>query len=299
MQKTKIPYNSFWSILFTVTLASLALDAVHSLNSPAGELDLVLFYFCVVSGISRVVETFYWSKFLEKSPTGKLIRPFWLEYTSDVFFVAVLVLIVRGSFFELTIVPTESLKPTILAGDYVVVNKAAYSLKMPVTYDLLLERNTVKQGDIVVFKSPIDNKTRLIKRVIAVPGDTFEYNFQTKKIILNGSVAEQSKLDKDLSSSDFSVYHETIGEVTHLIGIMPRSALTLGADLKKNSLCQYTQNTMTCDIPENQYFVMGDNRDNSYDSRFFGFIPQSAIIGKATRVIFNIKYPFRTLRSLY
>jgi signal peptidase I len=167
-------------------------------------------------------------------------------------------------------VPTGSMRPTILEGDRIFVNKLAYDLRVPFTRERIACWAEPSRGDIVVFYSPEDGK-RLVKRIVGVPGDTV--SLDGGRLVVNGTVARYGLVagpHRDILDGEVRV-SETIWGNTHAITLMPRVPAP-----------RWFGPTV---VPEGRYFLMGDNRDNSADSRFFGFVPRSAIAGKAPAVV--------------
>lgn len=192
-----------------------------------------------------------------------------------IFFIVFIVLPVKSSLADWNWVPTGSMNPTILEGDLIYVDKIAYDLRFPLTLQRLARWSDPQRGDIVVCFSP-DDGTRLVKRIIGQPGDTIELRNNT--LILNGESVSYTKID--------SKYTE------HLSGKIKEKCILAMEDL--DGLAHAVMSTPSVDavrtfgpvtVPQNSYFVMGDNRDNSRDSRYFGFVERKFIIGKAKGVI--------------
>ncbi|MDH4240641.1 MAG: signal peptidase I [Phycisphaerae bacterium] len=199
----------------------------------------------------------------------------WKEWRGIIFFIVFVVIPVKSSLADWNWVPTGSMNPTILEGDLIYVDKLAYGLRFPLTFYRLAEWSSPETGDIVVCFSPED-ETRLVKRIIAVPGDTIES--RRNILFLNGQPAIYTKLDPQnteyLSSGlkDRSILAtENLDGFTHAVMSIPsvRAMRDFGPVA----------------VPDGHYFVMGDNRDNSRDSRYFGFVQREAIVGKARGVI--------------
>lgn len=170
-------------------------------------------------------------------------------------------------------IPTGSMEPTILIGDRVFVNKLAYDLKIPYTTVHLASWSDPKRGDIVVFYSPEDGK-RLIKRVVGVPGDTI--GMKHNRLFVNGAFltyqqsSEEGITPKDLNGQPPLLFMEKLPDQSHAVQFLPqRHSLSTFEPIK---------------IPEGQYFMMGDNRDNSADSRFFGFVDRCLIVGRTNTI---------------
>ena len=179
----------------------------------------------------------------------------------------------RSALADWNDVPTGSMKPTIQEGDRVVVNKLAYDLKVPFTTINIVKWGNPERGDIVVLFSPVDG-TRLVKRVVAAPGDQVE--MRDNQLFLNGRLAKQSPIAIE-SSDDYGAAHvmdEDIYGRNHKVMLTPEIPAV-------RSFGPIT-------VPEGNYFVLGDNRDNSNDSRFIGFIERRRIVGKAVAVAFSL-----------
>lgn len=218
-------------------------------------------------------------------------QPWWLDWTAGLFPVIIVVFVLRSFVYEPFRIPSGSMIPTLLVGDLILVNKYDYGLRMPVFNTKLTEGEKPARGDVMVFRYPPDPKMDYIKRVIGLPGDTVSY--QNKKLSINGqainSVAQPDYDDKD-SMRIAKQFEETIGGRSYnVLNIEQVPAMFTSGDkfaFKEN--CQYTIEGVTCKVPEGHYFVMGDNRDNSLDSRAWGFVPENNIVGKAVVVWMNL-----------
>lgn len=189
------------------------------------------------------------------------------------FFITLILLMVvfRTSVADWNVVPTGSMKPTILEGDRIWVNKIAYDLNIPFTHISLKHFNDPKRDEIIIFDSTIANK-RLVKRVIALPGDTVR--MENNVIFINGKALDYKVINQDQNKI---IVEEKNNNSAHNI------RLTLGLINRASSF-----NTLT--IPEKFYLVLGDNRNNSADSRFIGLIPRKEIIGRAKHVVISLNY---------
>jgi len=204
----------------------------------------------------------------------------WKEWRLTIFLVVFVVLPVKSSLADFNWVPTGSMKPTILEGDFIFVNKAAYDLRIPLTRVRLAHWADPKAGDIVICFSP-DEGTRLIKRVVGLPGDVLE--LRHNRLFINGQFAQQSEIDPE--------DHEAFAAAVEgkRVFAMERLGATDHAIMGNPSIvAQRSFGPIT--VPEGRYFMMGDNRDNSRDSRVFGFVDRSAIVGRAVGIAgsFNI-----------
>jgi signal peptidase I len=207
-------------------------------------------------------------------------RKFWREELRSLLITALVIFAVRSSFADWNSVPSGSMKPTIMEGDRIFVNKVAYDLKVPFTTLHLAEWSAPQRGDIVVFYSPKDGM-RLVKRTVGLPGDTVELRHD--QLIINGAAVEYKsiadELLPDLNASDRanSVYaSEQLPGRTHLVaGIPSVPALRDFGPIQ---------------VPDGCYFMMGDNRDNSADSRYIGTVKLDEIVGRSSRVALSLDY---------
>jgi len=217
---------------------------------------------------------------MKTAPLGfqaKLNR-WWKKEIRPLLITAAVLFAVRSSLADWNDVPTGSMKPTILEGDRVYVNKLAYDLKIPFTTVHLAEWDNPRRGDIVVFYSPHDGQ-RLVKRVIGLPGDSIELRNNT--LFLNGKPVEygpiREDLIRDISGSDAAQLQfaaEDLPNRPHAVANWPEVPAK--------------RNFGPVTVPENHYFMMGDNRDNSFDSRYFGPVDRKRIVGRATAVVISL-----------
>ncbi|RJP31169.1 MAG: signal peptidase I [Candidatus Omnitrophota bacterium] len=198
------------------------------------------------------------------------LKTFWQEWVKPFLFILIIVTSFRSALADWNDVPSGSMRPTILEGDRIFVNKIAYDLKIPFTTFHLLEWGDPERGDIVVFFSPADQK-RLVKRVVGIPGDVIE--MKDNRLFLNGKPIAYESGGSDASDND-SISNEILGDRRHSVMTTPGKFSIRSFD--------------PIEIPVDQYFMMGDNRDNSYDSRFFGFVDRRRIIGKAPAVVLSV-----------
>ena len=208
-------------------------------------------------------------------------RKCWREWRLAIFLIVFVVLPVKSSIADFNWVPSGSMKPTILEGDFILVNKAAYDLRIPLTLHRLAAWADPQRGDIVICFSP-DEGRRLIKRVVGLPGDVLE--LRDNRLYINGQFARQSPIDPHVIEELAAAIREErvfameqLGSVSHAI---------MG-----NPSVRAARNFGPVTVPKDRYFMMGDNRDNSRDSRMFGFVERRAIVGRAVGIAgsFNIK----------
>jgi signal peptidase I len=219
-----------------------------------------------------------------------LAQPWWLDWTAGLFPVIIAVFLLRSFLFEPFKIPSGSMIPTLLVGDLILVNKFTYGIRLPVLNIKVTEGNKPQRGDVMVFRYPPKPSLDYIKRVVGMPGDTVAY--LNKRLTINGQVIATSALpeffDED-AMRYFKQYEETLGDKKHrLLNDDDRPAFVPGADnFAGREGCSYTIEGVTCKVPEGQYFMMGDNRDNSLDSRYWGFVPDKNIVGRAFFVWMN------------
>jgi len=207
-------------------------------------------------------------------------RRWWVKEIRPLLILAVVLFAIRSSLADWNDVPSGSMKPTILEGDRVYVNKLAYDLKIPFTTWHIAQWSNPQRGDIVVFYSPHDGK-RLVKRVVGLPGDTLE--LRNDALILNGQPVEYrpvaGELLRDVTPAERASHvfaAEQLPGRTHVVAAWP--AVRAMRDFGPRR------------VPEGHYFMMGDNRDNSFDSRYYGAVERKRIVGRATAVVLSFDH---------
>ena len=217
--------------------------------------------------------------------SAHLRQPAWVEYSGSFFPVIALVFFLRSFLWEPFKIPSSSMVPTLLVGDLILVNKK------------IIQINDPQRGDVMVFKYPKDMSQDYIKRVIGVPGDKITY--ENKRLSVNGVPVQYTALDEYLDD-ERPVYHkqflEKLPNVEHrILNTDPARSFNLDSveNFPHREACDYTYDKFTCTVPAGNYFMMGDNRDNSADSRYWGFVPDKNIVGKAFLVWMNFSDPKR------
>jgi signal peptidase I len=212
---------------------------------------------------------------LQESKEILLKEPVMVEYARSLFPVILVVLLLRSFLVEPFRIPSGSMMPTLLVGDFILVNKFSYGIRLPVLNTKIIDVGEPKHGDVMVFRYPKDPSIDYIKRVIGLPGDRIAY--YNKKLFINGEPMEQSQdgtyvgVGSGVSMSGARVFHEKLFDVKHDILIDEHRGTVEGEFV----------------VPEGHYFVMGDNRDNSNDSRYWGFVPEENLVGKAFMIWMN------------
>ncbi len=226
----------------------------------------------------RVLNETYEAKFGDGS-NAKAARgykePWYVDYSRSFFPVLLIVLILRSFIAEPFRIPSGSMMPTLLHGDFILVNKFSYGLRLPVLHNKFWQNGTPERGDVIVFRYPKEPALDYIKRVVGVPGDHIEY--RNKTLYVNGQEMKQIDLGtyigkgRDSVMTGSSKKQESIISVDHELLINDR---------------RYSIDN-AWDIPDGHYFVMGDNRDNSNDSRVWGMVPEENLVGKAFLIWMN------------
>ncbi|WGS48914.1 signal peptidase I [Paraburkholderia sp. D15] len=220
----------------------------------------------------------------------KLRQPWWLEYSASFFPVILVVFVVRSFVVEPFKIPSGSMVPTLLVGDFILVNKFDYGIRLPITNTKITEGRPLERGDVVVFRYPKDESVDYIKRVIGLPGDTVAY--QDKQLTINGKPVPETPLPDYLDEERLGYakqFEEDIGGRKNAILNNPAvPPFIVGAeDYPYRDNCTYNARGVICKVPPGNYFMMGDNRDNSADSRYWGFAPDKNIVGRAFFIWMN------------
>ncbi|NPA72293.1 MAG: signal peptidase I [Gammaproteobacteria bacterium] len=238
--------------------------------------ELILVMITAITGVITYIDRIIWRpKRLKAVVEAK--EPLLVEYARSLFPVFLVVLILRSFIIEPFRIPSGSMYPTLQIGDFIAVNKFAYGVKLPVLQTTIIPVSDPERGDVVVFKYPNDPAVDYIKRVVGLPGDEITYIGRT--IFINGKAVKAKLIGKYQGSNSGAVMNGAAvvkeffpNETTHEVLL----------DMDKSSL-----DMQTVTVPEGHYFMMGDNRDHSNDSRFWGFVPEKNLKGKAFGIWMN------------
>jgi len=212
---------------------------------------------------------------LRKRRTAGASEPMIVEYSKSFFPVILIVFLIRSFIVEPFKIPSGSMMPTLLAGDFILVNKFTYGLRVPILNTTFIDVGQPKRGDVIVFHYPPDPSIDYIKRVVGVPGDKIAY--RNKQLYVNGEKLDVQFMDdyqyvgSGLNMVYAKRYKEALGGKTHDI-LIEEDTLVIDAEVE---------------VPAGHYFAMGDNRDNSRDSRVWGFVPENNLVGKAFFIWWN------------
>ena len=219
-------------------------------------------------------------------------RPWYMEYTASFFPVILIVFVLRSFLFEPFRIPSSSMVPTLLIGDLILVNKYTYGIRLPVIDRKIININQPARGDVMVFRFPHNPSQDYIKRVVALPGDRVAY--VNRQLLLNGQPVPTQALPRYLDEErlqHYAQFSEKLGNVEHRIVMNEGAGMPAmrGFAHTHPEACNYTAEGVTCVVPAGHYFVMGDNRDNSEDSRYWGFVPDENIRGRAFLIWMSLK----------
>lgn len=231
------------------------------------DFPFILTSLVLLSGIISLIDILFLAK--KRAASGKKMS--WIvEYSRSFFLVLFLVWVIRSFIFQPYRVPTGSLEPTILPGDFIAVSQFSYGLRLPVIHTKILNIGEPKTGQIVLFRWPVNSSILFVKRVIGTPGDHVIY--KNKVLYINGKEMKQTYVGKgfDIEPGEKSrpviIKQENLNGAKHLIQLAAKGGETENFDII---------------VPKGMYFMMGDNRDDSDDSRMWGFVPEQNLVGEA------------------
>lgn len=238
--------------------------------------ELILFYGTLVTGLFSLIDVIFLAP--KRARKSALINqaikmPWYMDYARSFFPILLIVFLLRSFTFEPFRIPTPSLEPTLLEGDFILVNKFDYGIRLPVIHQKVFGSGKPERGDIIVFRWPPNPSVNFIKRVIGVPGDRISYI--NKELTVNGIKVPQTFVQDKMVDDDVGASWKAVENDEDLLGI--KHHIYINPDRTSRDY----ENIV---VPEGMYFVMGDNRDDSADSRFWGFVPDKNIVGKASLV---------------
>jgi len=311
---------------------------VRMITAETLDFSLVLLMLSIVTGVVWLIDSFVFRKqratIMPKGTGDKqtLPEPGTVDYARSFFPVAVIVLLVRAFIFEPFRIPSDSMMPTLLDGDFIVVNKYAYGLRLPIVNKKILETGTPQRGDVVVFRHPPQPEVNFIKRLVGLPGDRVEV--RGDHLIINGETIAQTEEGDffDGCYVGFKLSVETLGQHTHKVmschseigwlpannvdfsgnrgplpscdrktvvsrggGYVCKESGTADIDSNNSDLSEWVPGGV---VPPGRYIMIGDNRDNSADSRSWGLVPEENLVGKATRIWLNFDPGRKSLMKL-
>jgi signal peptidase I len=248
---------------------------------------LFLFLLLVVTGLVWLLDKYL----LRKGRSQAAKQPWWVEYSISFFPVILIVFLLRSFLVEPFKIPSGSMIPTLQIGDFILVNKFTYGIRLPVVNVKVIDIGSPRRGDVMVFRYPADPSLDYIKRVVGLPGDRIEY--RDKVLSVNGNPLPRKALP-DYESRErlqyFPHFLESFDGAEHEI-ILEKEVpgfVNRVMDFKHSGNCDYNSGGLVCTVPPGHYFAMGDNRDNSSDSRVWGFVPDENIVGKAFFIWLNL-----------
>ncbi len=256
------------------------------------DFEFLLVLATAVTGIFWLLDALFFAKSRQQQADSKTLPdPILVEYSKSFFPVLLAVMVLRSFLFEPFRIPSGSMMPTLLVGDFILVNKFSYGLRLPITHTRITEGDKPKRGDVIVFRYPEDESLDYIKRVIGLPGDHISY--YNRRLKVNGELVDITFDHKyqglgdltgmsngggcDRKNASCDVFVEKFDNMEHMAMTNP--------DVRYAFDGEYF-------VPPGHYFVMGDNRDHSNDSRFWGYVPENNLVGKA--IIIWMHWDWRT-----
>jgi signal peptidase I len=255
-------------------------------------ISAAMLIFVVLTGFVWAMDKFVWGK-----TRGEKQIADWIEYGRGFFPVILAVFVLRSFIVEPFQIPSSSMRPGLVVGDFILVNKFAYGVRLPILNTVVVPVGEPQRGDVMVFDYPNNPRIQYIKRVIGLPGDVVEYH--GKKLTINGQPVETiQEADHQYVENGFQLVNnqqflERQGAKqykTLTMADVPALNLREVGDFPSRENCSYDDSGFKCTVPAGQYFMMGDNRDHSADSRYWGFVPNENIVGKAFFIWMNFKH---------
>lgn len=271
-----------YGYLFVVIGAFVLLVQYFSISA-------AMLVFVVVTGLMWAYERWIGAK---RRPAG-VPAPDWLEYGRGFFTIILVVFVLRSFVAEPYQIPSSSMRPGLVVGDFILVNKFSYGIRTPVLNNVLIPVGSPQRGDVMVFNYPQEPAINYIKRVIGLPGDVVEY--RGKQLIINGEPAKTEAIGDHLYQEGGGavankLFTEQLGDHSYQTLQDPGLPPFFWTGFKPHpdrGNCRYDDGGFVCKVPDGHYFTMGDNRDHSSDSRYWGFVPEKYVVGKAFLVWMN------------
>ncbi len=243
------------------------------------DFSLILFVALLITGAIWLLDSFVLSRkrAVKKGDSGEVSRdPLLVEYSKAFFPVILIVFVLRSFIAEPFRIPSGSMLPTLNIGDFILVNKFSYGFRLPIINEKIISVSDPERGDIMVFRFPHDTKMHFVKRVIGLPGDKIEY--RDEKLFINGKLMPQ-KPDGKYGFKNGANRNLSLNKLTEDLESVKHNIL-LDPQRKSSQIMKFS-------VPEGQYFVMGDNRNYSNDSRYWGFVPDKNVVGRAFFIWFS------------
>ncbi|MGH8671810.1 MAG: signal peptidase I [Burkholderiales bacterium] len=231
-------------------------------------------------------------------------EPLVVEYAKSFFPVILVVFLLRSFVVEPFKIPSGSMMPTLLIGDFILVNKYTYGIRLPVVNRKIVNMGAPQRGDVMVFRFPEDPSLDYIKRVVALPGDHVEY--RSKRLLINGAPIKTENggvyryIKGGMQPVDATLMKEQLEDHRYQVLVQPVQPAVRVMEVRvfpNRENCDYDEEGFGCLVPAQHYFVMGDNRDDSNDSRYWGFVPEQNIVGKAFYIWWNFN-DFERIRTV-
>jgi signal peptidase I len=252
---------------------------------------LILFLALVITGGIWLIDRL----FLARHRAAEARLPMLVDYSKSFFPVILVVFLLRSFLVEPFKIPSGSMLPTLLVGDFILVNKYEYGIRLPVINRKIIDISQPQRGDVMVFRFPQDPSLDYIKRVVGVPGDVVEY--RDKRLVINGqpvAIRPEGKFEytgQGLNYIRGDTWREQLGNHNHIAmtieGEPPVRVYEVAGNFPYRDNCSYTESGFKCTVPAGHYFMLGDNRDASNDSRYWGFVPDENIVGRAFFIWWN------------
>ena len=239
------------------------------------DFSAVLVVLTSLSGIIWLFGVLFFVDKTNRDENGELVLPAIVDFARSFFPIFFIVLILRSFIVEPFKIPSASMMPTLLIGDFILVNKYDYGIRLPVLNTKIIENKTPDRGDVVVFRYPVDPSIPFIKRVVGLPGDKFKY--QDKILYINDEPVEQVEI----------ATYQAVGSGKMMDGATLSAELLDGAEHEILRMPYRQSQEVEGIVPKGHYFVLGDNRDNSKDSRYWGYVPDENLVGRAFMIWMN------------